>query len=162
MTLRSCLALALVAACASAPQVVEVENASSEGLGLTNGPDPEALADFDIPAGRCGMILWTKDGGRIAPIFRSVDTVEATMVIEGGEVSLLLASQLGDQRFGMRSQQVFTPADLAASQTVVETKIEWGQGFPSGTYINSGSLKLTAADGWQRIMPVAGIAGCKA
>ena len=149
-----------LAACASEPKPDVVP--ASAGLGTTAAPDPTPLASYDIPSGRCGMILWTKDSGRVAPIFRSIDTVQASMIIEGETVPLLLASQDGDLRFGMRAQQVFTPTDPEKHSTVVETKLEWGQAFPGGIYINRGSLKLTATDGWQRILPVAGIAGCKA
>ncbi len=147
-------------ACASEPKP-EAAPASAR-LGKTSAPDPTPLANYDIPSGRCGMILWTKDSGRVTPIFRSIDTVQASMIIEGDTVPLLLASQDGDLRYGMRAQQVFTPADPEKHSTVVETKLEWGQAFPGGIYINRGSLKLTAPDGWQRILPVAGIAGCKA
>jgi hypothetical protein len=108
------------------------------------------------------MILWARSGGRTVPVFRSVDVVNASMTVEGEKVDLLLQSQDGDLRLGMRSQQLFAASEAAQAGLTVMTNLEWGQPFPSGTYVRGGTLTLTGTDGWQRILPVAGIAGCKA
>jgi hypothetical protein len=96
------------------------------------------------------------------PIFRSVDVVDAVMTIDQEQVPLQLASQDGDLRLGMRAMQLFTATSDEKTGLTVAADLDWGQPFPSGSYISGGTLTLTGVDGWQRVLPVAGIAGCKA
>lgn len=153
-------AAVFLAACAtsSSPDVQTQQRAFAE----TEAPDPSPLDAYAIPPGRCGMILWTQNGSRIAPIFRSVDVTTATMRIEGEEMPLLLQSQDGELRLGMRAKQVFAATGESNGGVVVEAKLNWGQAFPGGSYVSGGTLTVIGADGWRRILPVAGIAGCKA
>ncbi|NNU17102.1 hypothetical protein HK107_12295 [Parvularcula sp. ZS-1/3] len=165
MMIRSALFLAgavTLAACASAPSTGANKATSAPPRIETEAPDPDPLRAASIPSGRCGMILWTKSGSRTLPIFRSLDNLQATMQIEGDEVSLDLQEEAGELRLGMRSEQLYAVADEARAGSSVETKLTWGQTFPGGSYISGGTITLTGADGWQRILPVAGIAGCKA
>lgn len=161
---RTVLLALLVPACATGTPSDSGPSTASQLPGFieTEAPDPAVLNSYGIPSGRCGMILWTPSGSKIAPVFTSVDSIEATMQIEGEEVPLSLRRQSGEIRFGMRAEQVFAAVPDNHAGTTVETKLRWGQPFPSGSYIRGGTITLTGADGWQRIMPVAGIAGCKA
>ena len=156
-------ALAVITACATPPDRGQAGRAGGPvNLSVTEAPDPAPLEGYDIPRGRCGMILWTKAGSRIAPIFRSLDVTEATMQVEGKPVGLVLDSQSGDLALGMRSEQVFKGFDGDGQPLSVEARLDWGDGFPGGLYVRGGTLTVNGADGWSRILPVAGIAGCKA
>ena len=50
---------------------------------------------------------------------------------------------------------------LGGDGVTVEINTVWGRNFPSGSYVERGTITLSGADGWQRVLPVAGIAGCK-
>ncbi|MEM1409237.1 MAG: hypothetical protein AAGG79_00655 [Pseudomonadota bacterium] len=127
----------------------------------TEAPDPSPLDGFGIPSGRCGMVLWSPSGGRIAPIFRSVDVTTASMRLEDRDVALRLVEQAGALRLGMRARQTFATLEGSASSYRVLVDADWGDPFPGGLYVEGGSVTITGSDGWTRIMPIAGIAGCK-
>lgn len=157
------LVIPLMGACASTTQAPSPAPSDNSAMALrTEAPDPGPLSGAGIPSGRCGMILWTRDGSRVSPIFRELDGIEATMRLEGNDVPLTLQSQHGELRLGIRANQLFTAQGEQHRGVTVETKLSWGQGFPGGTYVKGGTLSVSGADGWVRILPVAGIAGCKA
>jgi hypothetical protein len=106
------------------------------------------------------MILWTRSGAEVVPIFRALDGTSATMRLDGQTTPLTLQSQSGDLKLGMRANQLYVSENDTGS-TTVEAKLQWGQSFPAGTYVQRGALTVSGADGWSRIVPVAGIAGCK-
>ncbi|NRA31358.1 MAG: hypothetical protein HRU11_13970 [Parvularculaceae bacterium] len=108
------------------------------------------------------MVLWTESGGRVSPIFRSVDVTRATMNIEGETIQLQLTDQNGELRLGMRSEQTYAVVEGPKSGLTLDVKADWGESFPGGLYIKGGSMTVNGTEGWSRIMPVAGIAGCKA
>lgn len=165
MIIRTALFLsgaAALASCASAPSPSSDRSIAAVPSVETEAPDPDPLRAAAIPSGRCGMILWTKSGSRTIPIFRSLDNLQATMQIEGEDVSLDLQREAGELRLGIRSEQLYAVADPSKPGSSVETKLTWGQPFPGGSYVSGGTITLTGTDGWQRILPVAGIAGCKA
>ncbi|MEL6873362.1 MAG: hypothetical protein AAFO62_11355 [Pseudomonadota bacterium] len=101
-------------------------------------------------------------GSGITPIFQSIDVTTATMNLDGKAASMRLEEQSGPIQLGMRAQQVFTPTTDDPATERVELQLEWGDRFPGGLYVRGGTLTVNGADGWGRVLPVAGIAGCKA
>ncbi|MEM9809653.1 MAG: hypothetical protein AAF788_00340 [Pseudomonadota bacterium] len=154
------LVLVGVAACASKDAPIPALRPGVPQV-ATEAPDPSPLEQYDIPSGRCGMILWSTAGSRVVPIFRSVDATLATMRIEGEDIPLSLVAQEGALRLGMRASQQFSGA-TSKQKITVDSNIQWGQPFPGGIYVQRGTLTTSGEDGWGRVMPVAGIAGCKA
>lgn len=128
----------------------------------SEAPDPDALDRYNIPAGRCGMVLWTLAGGVPVPVFQVLDDGAAEMKIEGETSRLTRQEMAGRSRASMPQIQVFEGLNAALEPLTVEANIVWGNSFPSGSYVERGTITLTGADGWQRVFPVAGIAGCKA
>lgn len=122
----------------------------------SEAPDPGILVSANIPQGRCGMILWTRSGANAVPIFRSVDDGRASMVIDGEDVTLSLTGRGGESRLGIPAVQRF-----AAEGAEVTVRAVWGQPFPAGAYVQDAAVTIQGADGWTRIVPTAGIAGCK-
>lgn len=162
MIKRRWLSILLLMAACSTTADNSAETSQNAALTSTEAPDPSPLDGYGIPSGRCGMILWTTTGGRVVPIFRSVDTTSASMRLDGEKVPLTLVSQDGPVQLGMRSQQKFIAQEYEKLGIEVDADVTWGQTFPSGIYVNSGTVVVRGADGWSRILPVAGIAGCKA
>jgi hypothetical protein len=147
-------------ACASAPEDEPSREPRRPRLTGTEAPDPSPLSGYNIPAGQCGMILWMRSGADVLPIFRVIDATAGTMTLDGKRTELTLQSQTGELRVGMRANQTFA-APGEEGVTTVESRLHWGQNFPAGAYIRGGTLTVSGADGWSRILPVAGIAGCK-
>ncbi|MEM6913782.1 MAG: hypothetical protein AAF511_07370 [Pseudomonadota bacterium] len=128
----------------------------------TEAPDPSPLANSSIPSGQCGMILWSQMGSRTVPIFRSVGTTTATMTVEEEPIDFVLAGQSGAIRLGMAEAQDFVSGPSRNGPVGAKLRFAWGQAFPGGSFVQRGTLTVSGADGWERVMPVAGIAGCKA
>lgn len=148
-----------LAACAT----TDSPTPTMRSVNKTEGPDLGSIRQFGIPSGRCGMILYTSRGSRAEPIFRSLDDGSGLMEVDGELRALTLIGRGGDTRQNVPSAQYFdgeaTSSGLAL-RVVVQTS--WGRSFPSGSYVQDGTLSVTDANGWSRVIPVAGIAGCKA
>ncbi|MEO1041010.1 MAG: hypothetical protein AAFX52_01845 [Pseudomonadota bacterium] len=169
MRLTSILLMACgLAGCASNDAQKRSTDASSNALFgrvqtvQTEAPDPSPLANSSIPSGQCGMILWSQMGARTVPIFRSVGITKASMTVEQEPIDFILADQSGVIRLGMAEQQDFVSGPSNNGPVGAKLRFEWGQAFPGGSYVQRGTLTVSGADGWERVMPVAGIAGCKA
>ena len=152
------MATATLAACASGAS--QDAGPSRPVLTDTEAPDPGALGVAQVPAGRCGTILWTKSGADQVPIFRSVDDGTASMVIDGTPVSLTLTGRGGETRVGIPSTQAFA-GETADGPIEVVMRGTWGQPFPAGSYVARATINVTGPDGWARVVPTAGIAGCR-
>lgn len=129
----------------------------------TEAPDLGALGTaYAMPRGRCGMILYTQAAGRTVPIFRSLDDATALMQIEGDMTALQLTGARGEVRVSQSEQQAYIARMADGSKVEVEVEARWGLTFPGGSYVERALITLTGADGWRRVLPSAGIAGCKA
>ena len=126
----------------------------------TEAPDPGALPVADVPSGRCGTILWAKSGADQVPVFRSVDDGTASMVLDDELVTLTLTGRGGETRVGIPATQAFRGEGQDGPVEVV-MRATWGQSFPAGAYVSRATLNVAGPDGWERVMPVAGIAGCR-
>ncbi|MEM6648680.1 MAG: hypothetical protein AAF603_00355 [Pseudomonadota bacterium] len=168
----SSLLLALVslfclAACETTPAPSKGNTASDPLIGRfpisadTEAPDLGALEAYSIPNGQCGMVLYTQSAIRPVPIFRSTDDGKGLMQIEGKLTTLTLVGRGGESRMGVPSQQYFEAGAAEDSKIKAAVLTSWGQTFPSGAYVQEGTITLTAPDGWSRVLPVAGIAGCR-
>ena len=154
----SLLAAVLLAACASSGG--QDTSAARPLLADTQAPDPGALGVAQVPRGRCGTILWTRAGADQVPVFRSVDDGTASMVLDGQPVALTLTGRAGETRVGIPSTQAFTGETPDGPIEVTMAGI-WGQAFPAGSYVARATISVVGADGWSRIVPAAGIAGCR-
>ncbi len=128
----------------------------------SEAPDPGRLEAFAIPPGRCGMILYSRSGIQAVPVFRSTDDGTALMKLEGALTALSLVGRGGETRRSVPSAQHFRGKLETGMGVTVSAVTSWGQTFPGGAYVDNGTLTVRAADGWTRVIPVAGIAGCKA
>lgn len=127
----------------------------------TEAPDLGVLATHGIPSGQCGMVLYAQSGASAVAVFRSTDDGKAILEIEGALTEVTLVGRSGETRLNIPSNQYFQGV-LPTGMTVgVAAETEWGASFPAGSYVRQGTITMTAADGWSRVLPVAGIAGCK-
>jgi hypothetical protein len=116
-----------------------------------------ALPESAIPKGECGMVLWTLDEDRPAPVFRYVVQKNAEIAINGKLTKLSLQEAEGAGGFGVHETQKF----VDESGLVVDVEARFSLGFDGGSYLERGVIRLASASGWRTIVPAAGIAGCR-
>ena len=117
-----------------------------------------ALAEPGLPKGECGMVLWTLEESRPAPILRYIAGKSADIVIGRAPAVLTLVEASGRSEFGVSEHQVFTTADRRR----VKVDVAFGVGFDGGTYLERGLVTVETPDGWSNVAPSAGLAGCRA
>lgn len=164
VSLYAAACLLLLAGCASAgnPLGQSRQAAASDGpLSLANmngavgGLRP--LQEASLPAGECGMILWTLEGARPAAIFRFVSGKQAEMNVLGRPVKFQRIDYSGAGDYGVHEQQLFRSEDGLEA----EIAARFGLSFSGGAYLERGLIKLRDNDGWSIVAPAAGIAGCR-
>lgn len=152
------LAALLLGACATTRQ--ETASASPNApavIDSESGVVLGAVADAQIPAGKCGMILWTLDAQRPQPVLRFVAGEQGNISIGGAPAVLTLTGASGAAGFGVYEDQSFeSPAGVK-----VEVKVQFGQGFDGGAYLHRGLITVEQPGGWRSVTPAAGLAGCR-
>ena len=150
-------AVLLLAGCAAkpvtAPAVATAAAPPSAEAAVALGP----LADASLPAGSCGMILWTLDESRPAPVFRYIAGNKAEIAIDGRPIELTRIEGSGATGFGVFERQTFSgPEGLT-----VKVESRFSLGFDGGSYLERGLVSVASPDGWKAVSPAAGIAGCR-
>ncbi len=145
-----------LSACASSNSNVDKDNTS----GAAEIPRLSQLNTDSLPEGQCGMLLWTMNAGQPVLVFRTIAGGHAEVMLDGKKQKFLPLAQKGDIRFGIGSQQSYRSATGNKPQTI-EIKVEYGASFGGGVYVDEGVLRLITARGWERIIPVAGLSGCR-
>lgn len=161
--------LALLGACSSLPVTGKSNGDTKEGTSsgtATNAAGQPVVQEglfltgidqSSLPAGNCGMVLWTVDEDRPKPIFRYISGDLAEAGINGRLVPLSLVRFDGASAFGVGERGFFESA-LGLKLTV---DADFGLGFEGGNYLEDGLITLEDASGWRTVAPVAGIAGCR-
>lgn len=140
-------------------QAVDAGSRGSVSAVDTDAPEASPLAVDNLPPGRCGLLLWTVNNRQPVLIYRSVVEAGADMVIDGQAMRLNQLRRGGAVQFGVGSSEEYVSPDGAVRATI---SIAYGDTFPSGIYVESGTIRLVNGLQWERIIPVAGIAGCRA
>ena len=142
----------------SGQTVKEARTKSQVAADLENGALLTRIAAPSIPKGRCGMVLWTAEGERPAPIFRFVSQEKATISVGGEEVVLERTQARGASGFGVSEEQIFVSE---AEGLQVKVVAYFGLGFDGGSYLERGLITVETLDGWRSVTPAAGLAGCR-
>ncbi|MEK7265390.1 MAG: hypothetical protein AAB227_04740 [Pseudomonadota bacterium] len=115
-----------------------------------------ALPDPSLPAGECGMILWTLEENQPAAIVRLTSGKGAEMSVNGAVVKFAITQTSGAAGFG-----IFEDQSLAADGLTATIKVRFGLGFDGGSYLERGLVTIESASGWRTVIPAAGVAGCR-
>ncbi|MCB2114542.1 MAG: hypothetical protein KDD85_13495 [Parvularculaceae bacterium] len=115
-----------------------------------------AIEDSSLPRGECGMILWTLEADRPAPIFRLIAGKGAEIVLNGELTKLTLAETSGAVGFGVAEENT-----LVAENIIAKVRTRFGLGFDGGSYLEQGLLTIESSTGWRAVIPAAGVAGCR-
>lgn len=130
---------------------------STETAPAEEGAILGGLADASLPAGACGMVLWTLDAQRPVPVFRFVAGKEGELVVNGAAVSVKRVRADGASSYGVYEEQSF----LADDGLRVEVGVRFSLGFDGGSYLERGLIRVESSDGWSTVAPSAGLAGCR-
>ena len=121
-----------------------------------------------LPEGSCGLLLWTRQNQQPRLVFRSVVLGQSMTVLDGIQTPLTLQTLAGDQQFNVHLNQTFTgeiiegeSEDRTIKPVAVSVRGEFGQQFTSGVYVENALITVTGEDGWERVTPAAGLAGCR-
>jgi hypothetical protein len=148
------LAVAALFGCASGSPAKKSKVALQPADGsLVLGPLPAS----SVPAGQCGMILWSLDENRPAPVFRYISGKTAEVVISGVPVELTSVEASGSMAFGVFEHHEFS----SAAGLTVTVDVRFSLGFDGGVYLERGLIVVEALDGWRTVAPSAGLAGCR-
>ncbi len=145
-------ATALWACSTAGDKTAYVPPANDDGSFALTGLDEAAL-----PAGKCGMILWTLDANAPTRILRYVSGETAIIAVNGAPVTLSLAETSGGSNYGVFERQVF----VGGAGYDASVDIHFGLGFDGGAYLERGLVTVRSASGWEIVAPAAGIAGCR-
>ncbi len=155
--LTCAVALLTLAGCAttsgaSKPMPTAVKSANPDSGALFGVLPPRKLA-----TGECGMFLWSRNTER-ALVFFGKDSGVARAMISGHEVDLMRAAVDGREAFGQFENQTYA---VGNERLQIDVKFEHRDGMGRGVIIQPGTLTLINGDGWQTILPVAGIVACQ-
>ncbi|MEM9495948.1 MAG: hypothetical protein AAGA09_08080 [Pseudomonadota bacterium] len=134
-----------------------VDALEGANIDLSDDNSLTPLANAALPEKSCGMILWTLEARRPAPVFRFIVGEAAEISVDERPVALVRTDYDGPSAYGVFENQEFrSPEGLMVS---VDARL--GAGFDGGAYLERALIKVKAADGWSIIAPAAGIAGCR-
>ncbi|NHK29082.1 hypothetical protein FF098_014255 [Parvularcula flava] len=164
---RYILPMLLVAsACASSPdtatQSAIAELNAAKYQVKNDAPRIAELRNKNLDPGQCGMLLWTLDKGEPVMVFRNVEGRQAEMIIDGSPARLELVEEQGERRYGASTEQSYTLEAGTPGETRVKVSASFGTPFEGGVYVEQGVITLRNFFGWERVTPVAGLAGCRA
>ncbi|GAB4542007.1 MAG: hypothetical protein Tsb0010_19200 [Parvularculaceae bacterium] len=108
----------------------------------------------------CGIYLWTLSRDPELVFYATTDGA-ALMAIEGIDTEFARLREAGPTFFGQRTEQEFRASAPSGEMLTAEVTFEPGPRFAGGGYVQSGLIRLRAENGWERVTPVVGVAGCR-
>ena len=106
----------------------------------------------------CGLFLWDKTQSRNLIFFASALNSDAKMVIAEEEVDLKRKTAEGNNVLGHFMQQTYVSSSFNVSLSFVT---EPSGNNRNGAIIPQGTLRFQQNEGWDLVIPVAGIVSCK-
>jgi hypothetical protein len=155
----------LLSACASGPSdhagpaPVQASGAAqpSRGAVAAAGGIVESLPAQTLPAGKCGLFLWTQDEPRHFILFYPAGGVSAEAILNSRQEKLTLESQGGEIFTQFMTQMTFRRTDGGP----VKLSIEPGEMIDGGRRVPAARMISQDPDGWEIITPLAGLAACQ-
>ena len=144
------VSLLLLSACASGVSDNKVAGRTAEGVG-------DSLPAQTLDPGTCGLFLWTQDEPRRFILFYPAGAGTAEAVVDGRRTQLQVESQGGEIFAQFMTEMTFRRTGglpVALSMQPGEL-IEGGRRVPSARMISQDE------EGWETIMPLAGLTACQ-
>ena len=141
--------LIVLSACSSLPDGLKSSDAKSAKL-------TDRLAPRDLTQGECGIFVWTADAARRFVFFSQATDPTASWWSGSSEQTVQRISSDGLTAFEQSPVQTFGLADGGALKVSLSNPEE----VDNGTRFRSGAITQTGPDGWEKVMPVFGVAAC--
>lgn len=136
----------------------KVASADSTAATASGPVEIGALAPRELKQGQCAMFLWAKRS-RTRFVFFAQSKGKAVMALNGKERVFERTAAEGNPAFGQFTKQRFKTDAFTLALTV---EVEARKGVVDGAVIPRGALRVSASEGWKRVLPVAGLIACKA
>ena len=140
-------ALILLSACNSVP--------GSSSSSRADVPQ-DRLSPRDLTQGECGIFVWTSDAARRFIFFSQATNPIANWWSPDGEIQINRISSDGLTSFEQSPVQNYNLPDGGTLKLTLSDPEE----VDNGTRFKSGTIAQTGADGWEKVMPVFGVAAC--
>lgn len=141
--------LTLLTACSSLPTGAN----SSDGK---SGQFADRLAPRDLTQGECGIFVWTADAARRFVFFSQATDPIASWWGPQGEQAIKRTGSEGLTALEQSPVQSFSLADGGSLKVSLSNPEE----VDNGARFKSGAIIQTGPDGWEKVMPVFGVAAC--
>ncbi|MGF1462884.1 MAG: hypothetical protein ACFB2Z_06930 [Maricaulaceae bacterium] len=154
------LAGASLVSCAAPPNLNDPATNPAPPLAQLDDPEAVPLGDLprqDLAPGECALFLWTR---RQPPqfVFMGRTNGEALLALADGPAKLERTAFTGEPiRQQFSEQTFFEPKE----QLEVKVSVTRGRELDDGVTAPSGVIRLKRASGWQTVVPVGGLVGCK-
>ncbi len=142
------LAIAFLAGCNTVPDEAKSELLSEK---------TDRLAARDLAPGECALFVWTADSAKRFILFSKAADPTAVWWTKDGDMILNRISSTGFSTYGEPPVQTFSMSD---GGTLKLTLAE-AEDITGGTRYKSGAITLSDPQGWEKFMPVIGLAGCQ-
>lgn len=105
----------------------------------------------------CGLFLWASLPERKLVFYTDTETSTALMSLDNIQTALPKEQASGLSYVGIPGEQTFKGSGLSVKLnfTAQQTK-----GFTGGAIVRQATLRLKDAEGWEVVIPVAGLIGC--
>ncbi|MEL6729321.1 MAG: hypothetical protein AAGH90_10560 [Pseudomonadota bacterium] len=151
--------LMLLVGCASTPDLTPQEQRAlilAQRPAIDSVPN-SGLGPQELPAGECGLFLWSKTDLSKFIFFSKALSGEATFA-QNEEPMLLIQATAGGDIFGQFNTRMFYVSN--DGRTVALT-LEPGAMMNGGQRLESGLITLVDTEGWQTVLPVLGVRACQ-
>ncbi len=159
LSITAFAALLLVAGCQTTPELTPEEQ---RALVLSQRPAIDSvpisgLGPQELPAGECGLFLWSKTDLTKFIFYSRALTGRATFAQDETPITLTQATAGGDI-FGQFNTRM---SYLSEDGRTVSLTIVPGELMNGGQRLESGLINLVDAEGWQTVLPVLGVRACQ-
>lgn len=118
----------------------------------------EALPSQPLPAGRCGMFLWSRGDQPMFVLVAYSNPGEAMVRADGRNRFMRRTAIGGEPQFGHFERQTFADGRLTIG---VEVEFDPERPLTDGAIVRQGVLRLRDRRGWDTIVPVGGMVACR-
>lgn len=116
----------------------------------------DRLAPRNLNTGECGIFVWTADTARRFVFFSQMDSATASWWDNDGEIEIPQIASNSQATLGQAPDQTYQLPNGGQLKLQLSDPEE----VDNGTRYRTGAIAQTAADGWEKVIPVSGIAAC--
>jgi hypothetical protein len=116
------------------------------------------LAPQKLAPGQCALFLWANTAPARRILMATQNPASARVVMKGKTLDLPLTAWDGEQVMGLYEEQTFTGQGLTL---IVRFRAEAPRGLVGGVVARDGSVELKGIDGWETVVPAAGMIACQ-